>query len=313
MKEVKLGLLLITLFHNLLAFADPQCNYLFSLNNATYMADDTPQVIRQDIEISRGENSPDGRCEVYRIFFGKGLANSYQRKATAPNGATLNYNLHRQINQSGVLKDFNDALIDNERLEGFAPNRFTTYSNAFYVSTQGLAGQDFPASGNYTDIVQVSLYGFNPNSQLYNFEQNRPFTITFTVPNRIFISLIDEGSVFDASSTSKVMDFGNITENQEKGVDLRVVSNTPYQVKVSSTNNGALKHAEGDTIDYIFRVNNSPVSLTSSATAPVSIGIGNRTTAAGDRYNIKVRISGSVENKRSGLYQDMITISAIAN
>lgn len=306
-------LILMCFIFSPMAFAVPVCDYHFDLNNATFMADDAAQVIRQDIDVYRGQNSPVGRCGIYRLFFSKGLANSYQRTAIAPDGSTYKYNLHPAINQNGILKEFNDALNANERLEGLAPNKDTTYITPFYISTQGILGQDFPASGNYTDIVQISLYGFNDNSGNYNFEETSPFTITFVVPKRILVSLIDEGSVFDASSTSKVMDFGNITQNAVKGADLRVLSNTPYQVRVSSTNNGKLKHTVGDTIDYSLKVNDASVSLASSANSPVSIGTGGMTTAAGARYNLKVQITGSTDDKRAGLYQDVITITAIAN
>lgn len=306
-------IILFTILMSGMAFADPVCDYHFDLNNATFMADDNAQVIRQDIDVFRGQNSPFGRCSIYRLFFSKGLANSYQRTAVAPNGATIKYNLHPMINQNGILKDFNDAISPNERIEGLAPNKDTIYISPFYISTQGIMGQDFPASGNYTDIVQISLYGFNENSGNYNFEETSPFTITFVVPKRILVSLIDEGSVFDASSTSKVMDFGNITQNQVKGADLRVVSNTPYQVRVSSTNNGNLKHTAGDTIGYSLKVNDATVSLANSANSPVSIGTGGMTNSAGARYNLKVQISGTTDDKKAGLYQDVITITAIAN
>lgn len=306
-------ILLFALIISPSVFADPVCDYHFDLNNATFMADDQAQVIRQDIEVNRGQNSPAGRCSIYRLFFSKGQANSYQRTAIAPNGSTIKYNLHPQINQNGILKDFNDALNSNERLEGLAPSKDTVYITPFYISTQGILGQDFPASGNYTDIVQISLYGFNENSGNYNFEETSPFTLTFVVPKRILVSLIDEGSIFDASATSKVMDFGNITQNTIKGADLRVLSNTPYNVRVSSTNNGKLKHSAGDSIDYSFKVNDTSVALDNSANSPVSIGTGNMTTTAGALYNLKVQITGSTDDKRAGLYQDVITITAIAN
>lgn len=310
---MKTLLLALTFILSQNSYADPVCDYHFDLNNATFMAQDTAQVIRQDIEVWRGQNSPSGRCSLYRLFFGKGLANDYQRRAYAPNGASIKYNLHRMINQNGILKDFNDALNANERIEGRAPTKHTIYNEQFYVSTPGIMGQDFPASGNYTDIVNLSLYGYNENSGLYNFEESSPFTITFIVPKRIQVSLIDEGSVFDAASTTKVMDFGNITQNQEKGADLRVLSNTPYEVKISSMNEGKLRHNSGDTINYLLRINGTPMALGNSANTPVSIGSGNMTTTAGERYNIRVQITGTTEDKKAGLYQDVITITAIAN
>src|SRR5690606_8520894 len=100
---------------------------------------------------------------------------------------------------------------------------------------------------------------------------------------------------------------------QEKGADLRVVSNGPYRLKVSSQNNGKLKRSQGDTISYSLRVNNQSVTLSSSATGPVNIGQGDCTSEAGDRYNLKVKITENTSQKAAGIYQDVITITAIAN
>ena len=80
---------MMILFFSQAALAQPVCDYHFNLENATYMADDSPQVIRQDIGVYRGQNSPSGRCDIYRLFFAKGLANDYQRKAFDPNGASM--------------------------------------------------------------------------------------------------------------------------------------------------------------------------------------------------------------------------------
>lgn len=289
------------------------CDYDFSLSNATVMLSENQQVLSQDIQITRGQNSPNGLCTQYFIFFGKGSANNYQRKAYSSGGKSINYNLHRYINLSGTLKDYNDALNSNEYVAGAAESKLTTYSNKFYVSLPGSESQDSPQSGIYTDSVQVRLYSFDNIRNEYRFEKSLNFTISISSNKKIQVSLIDEGEVFDPNSTMKVLDFGNLSQGQEQGVDLRVVSNTSYRISLSSLNNGKLNHSKGDTIEYSLKSNGSFFSMSSSSTSPVSIGNGNPTSTAGDRYNLRIRISGTIENKTAGLYQDIITITATAN
>ncbi len=304
--------LLSFFFFSSLTLAAPECDYHFQLSNATVEVLEDSQVILQNILVNRGQNSPNGRCDLYRIYFSKGFSHNYQRRAFSLFGSSINYNLHENINQSGVLKDEGDAVNSNEFLEGSAPNKHTTYTKNFYISTPGVL-DNAARSGTYYDILQVRIYGYNQSSGNYLFEESDTFTVVFYVPKKIQISLLDEGGVFDASSTSKILDFGILSQNQEKGADLRVLANGSYQIKVSSLNNGKLKLSQGDTIAYSLKVNNSPVSLLSSASSPVSIGSGDATSSGGDKFNLKIKITENTTHKSAGMYQDVLTITAIAN
>lgn len=305
-------ILLTLIFFSLNVFAAQECDYNFQLSNATIEILDNSQVVQQNFSISRGQNSPDGLCRKYRVFFSKGMANSYQRKAFMQLGPYLNYNLHQLVNQSGILKDFGDAVSANEFIEGNAPDKLTTYTNRLFISVPG-TGSSVLRSGTYYDIVQASVYGFNESSGNYFFEETTNFTVVIYVPKKVYVSILDEGGVFDASSTSKVLDFGNLALNQERGADLRIMSNGSYQLKLSSQNNGNLKLSNGDTVAYALRVNGSNVSLNGTSNSPVTIGSGDATSSQGERYNLKVRITESTDNKSAGMYQDIITITAIAN
>lgn len=307
-------IILLTLtFFSLNVFAAQECSYNFQLANATIEILDNSQVVQQNFTISRGQNSPDGLCKKYRVFFSKGLANSYQRKAYMfLFGGYLNYNLHQLVNQSGILKDFGDAVSANEFIEGNSPDRFTTYTNRLFISVPG-TGSSVLRSGTYYDIVQASVYGYNQSSGNYLFEETSNFTVVIYVPKKVYVSILDEGGVFDASSTTKVIDFGILALNQERGADLRVLSNGSYQLKLSSQNNGNLTFSNGETVAYALRVNGSSVSLSGTSSSPVTIGSGDATSNQGDRYNLKVRITESTNNKSAGMYQDIITITAIAN
>lgn len=285
------------------------CVYSLNMVNATVEILDSSQVIQQPFTLSRSNaNAP--VCQNYRVFFSKGMANNYQRRAFSVAGNSLTYNLHRTVNQSGILKEKNDAIAANEYLEGVTPNKDTTYTNNFFISVPGKTGNSIPA-GYYSDAIQASLYTLDNGSLI--FETNDNLTVLFYVTQVVQVSIIDEGGTFDAGSTSKVLDFGFLSQNAEKGADLRVLSNGSYQLKISSQNNGQLKLSAGDLIAYSLRVNGATVNLASSSGTPVQIGTGSATSNAGDLFNLKVKILEATTTKSAGMYQDILTITAIAN
>lgn len=301
----------LILCSSLKSWAGPECDYDFSLQSAALEVTDVQQVVPRQTTLNRQNGSSNGRCTNYRIYFSKGLGNSYQRKAYSLSGESINYNLHATANLAGILKDFGDAVSANEFVQGSAPNREQDYSNTFYVSVPSLSAQNSPAAGFYWDVVQVRIYGVNGSN--FTYDETRNLYISLNVNKKIDISLVEEGGAFDANSTSRVMDFGILTQNQEKGVDLKIVTNASYQVRVSSLNNGSLKHQNNTKIAYALRVNGQGITLSNSAGSPVTIGSGDRTPAAGDTYNMKVKILSVTEDLTPGEYSDVITITAVAN
>lgn len=291
------------------------CDYSISLSNSTVQITDVDQIIQNELFVEHEKGSKGKRdCETYRVYFGKGLGNSYQRKAYSSSGRSINYNLHQQVNMAGILKEVGDALNQNEFIEGSAPNPSQRYQNSYYVSVPDIAEQNYPQSDSYRDTVQVSIYGYVDEKRDFVFEQSATLTLLFIVSDKVSISLIDEGGAFDASATAKVLDFGFLTQFQEKAVDLRVVSNTPYQVKASSTNNGRLRHTSlSATIGFGMKVNGTGIALGSSAGNPVTLGSGQQTSSSGDRFNLRFQILDGTTGLPAGLYQDQITITAIAN
>lgn len=287
------------------------CDYRMSINNAAIEILDNSQVVQQILSLYRDNTgSGSSKCQNYRIFFSKGNANNYQRKAYSSYGNSVNYNLHRTVNQAGVLKERNDALNSSEWLDGQAINRNTPYTNSFFISVPGQSNSSIVA-GHYYDVIQASIYSLN--SGVLTFERTDNLTLLFYITQRVQISIIDEGGTFDAGSTSKILDFGYLSLNAEKGADVRVLANGPYQLKVSSQNNGQLKLSAGDLISYSLRVNGAAISLAGSSSSPVQIGTGDATATSGDLYNLKVKIIEETKEKSAGMYQDVLTITAIAN
>lgn len=304
--------LLPFLLFSLNAFSDVECQFTLIAPSVVVQLTDNQQVIQRNISLFRGQQSPMGHCYDYKLFFSKGTANSYQRRAYNSSGASIPYNLHQSINLSGILKDYQDAATYGEYLFGASPARHTTYTSPFYISAPGLGTISSP-SGVYTDNVRVSIYAITQSSNTYIFDTSITLSILFQITKNIQLSLVDEGGAFDPSSTSRVLDFGLLKQNAEKGADLRVVSNSPYQIKISSQNSGKLKTSAGEAIGYSLHVNSSPVNISNSEASPVSIGNGAATSNSGDRYNLRFKIVENTSNKAAGVYQDFLTITAIAN
>lgn len=305
-------LLLLLIFITFNTWAD--CDYRVTLSNMVVNIQESTQVVQVPYQIRRGKDGV-GACDINRVYFSKGRANSYQRKAyNSVKGSSVDYNLHSNISMIGTLKQFGDAFQSNEFLQNSLPNRNQNYSNRFFISVPGTNSQDNADGGIYTDNVQISYYASYLYGLLFSLDTVETFTVTIIIPTKVSISVVDEGAVFDPSSTTKVLNFGYLSANQQKAADIRVVSNTPYRIQLSSLNNGNMKHSTSNSlINYQMRVNGSNVSLGSSQGSPVTIGTGDSTDSAGDRYNARFTIVSATDTKASGTYEDVITITAIAN
>lgn len=292
------------------AWAQNTCQHTITLGNATIQIQNAVQVIQQTYTVRR-EDPSNGRCSKYRLYFTKGLANSYQREAANSTGERADYNLHQNILMSGTLKDFNDANSATEYVAGNTPNEKTDYTGSFFISVPGFAAQGSLSGGTYTDNIQIRVFSLDNNND-HTAEEVQPFSVNLLVNTTMEISLVDEGGIHNASSTAKILNFGNLATNQEMGADITVSSNTAYQVRLSSLNNGNLKRGT-QTLAYQLRVNNVAYSMSSSASSPVSVATGSATGSNPARYNVKVKITGATTGLVAGDYEDTITITAIAN
>lgn len=291
-----------------IAYAD--CDHNLTLGNATIQIQNNTQVIAQSYTIRRSDPS-NGRCSRYRLYFSKGIANSYQREAANSSGQRADYNLHQNFFMFGTLKDYNDADNGLEYIQGNTNDENVTYSGVFYISVPGFTSQGTLAGGTYTDNIQIRVYSLDNNSNR-ELEEIQPYSVNLIVSVTMAISIVDEGGAHNDSSTAKVLDFGNLATNQEMGADITVSSNTAYQVKLSSLNNGVLKRSTS-SLAYQLRVNNTAYSMVSSASSPVTVATGSANGSTPARYNVKVKITGSTSGLPAGEYTDTITITAIAN
>lgn len=304
MKKILSLIFLLLASHS---FAGVDCDFNLSFSQVTAQVLETEQVLQNGINLYRGKD-PFGVCASYRLYFGKGSAQTYQRRARS-GIFSISYNLHNNINKIGILKEQPDALSNQEYVEMYGPDRFTNYQAPYFISIPDIFVQNYPPKGVYTDNVTVVVWVIK--NQNYAFDGTANLAVTINVPTRLDIAIVDQGAPFDVSATNRVFDFGNIAQDQERSGDLVVRSNTPYSLRMTSQNGGLLKQGNS-TIGYNLSVNTNSVNL--SGSTPIQFATGSGTSGvSGDRYNLRVKITESTGSKVAGLYEDVITITAIAN
>jgi len=282
----------------------PTLNYVVSDNNST--AQSTVSLAR-----TKDNGVP---CSTYFLAFTKGMAASYNRRATnVSNRNFIYYNIYKNSNLTGILKEPADISSPNETFFGaIAKDQILPFT--FYMSLAPF-GSTPPAAGTYYDDLNVQAYSgsYSGNN---NYENYRDLFIYIVVPKFTSISLVDSGGVYDPTQTLRTLDFGELSTGQELDFDVRVVSNAGYSLKISSFNNGLLQLAGGSGaashIDYSFYANGSQIGLSTSSSSPVTIASGAGVTSSqGVKVPIRVVVGNVDSSKLSGIYQDYITLTTI--
>lgn len=287
-------------------FAD--CGYTLSVPAINYTASDSNTTVVQAVNLSRS-SAGNSTCDNFRVGFSQGGSNSYTRKAiNSSTGASLNYNLYQNSNASTILKTITDATSNSEVLSGTMAKNGSANLN-YYFALGLLNSISTTRGGIYQDLVTVVA-----DSPFNGVDSTQSLFVNIFVPKIASLSLVNSGASFDAESTNKTIDFGELTENEEMSFDVIVSSNAGYNLSVSSANNQVMKLSGASLsantqVGYDFYANGVQKNLTSSASSPVSLAIGSGVTPLqGTRVPIKVVIQ-SVTNKDPGTYQDYVTFT----
>jgi len=240
----------------------------------------------------------------YFITFSEGSSGTFNRTLrSGPN--TLNYQLYDQASQASILKDLPVAAV-NEVLNG----RFTGRGNqqlSFYLV---IPIEQVVRPGTYTDTVTLTVYTGNLTNNTQ--QRTRTLTISITVLEQIDLSLVNPGTGFNPTLTSRLIDFGILQAGKFSDFDLRVRSNIGYSITLSSQNQGNMAHIDPtDTsrIPYLFTANGSNVDLSGPSTTVINTPL--VTSSLGTPYPMRVTV-GTINNASAGDYQDNITITIIA-
>ena len=304
------------IFFNQDLWADSDCDYSLKVPSLTYTVSDLNPTMPGTIEVENNDNDNRRSCRDFFLAFTKGWAGNYNRRGlNLRNGALIYYNLYKNSNSTGVLKEPRDITSVNEVLFGTLSKGDKANLN-YYFTLAPINSSSPPRSGTYVDVVQVQVYT-GTYTNINRYEGYRDLNLFINVPRFISLSLVDSGSTHDETKTSKTLDFGELEENEKLSFDVRVVSNAGYNLKVSSSNNGLIKRIGGtgvaSEIQYDFIVAGIKKPLNSSASNPVSIATSTGLTAPGGaRVPIEIQIL-SVTNKDPGNYQDYLTLSVISN
>ena len=321
---MKIKLFLIILFISVgNVFAD--CGYILNVPTLSYGLGDNNPTAQGVFTLTRTKNGGP-KCNNYFISFSGGWANDLNNRRLSnlsTNNSFLYYNLYKNSNSTGILKDANGTITSpNEVLFGtIAINQTVTLS---YYFTLGPLNAGTPTrAGVFEDHINVQAYqGTYSSNGNWNLEDNKILNLYVNVPKAMAISLVDTNAPHNSDQTSKTLDFGVLEENEEMSFDIRLISNTPHVLYVSSTNNGKLKRIGGNgsgstangEISYDFYGNNSssPIWLGNSSSNNVSLLWNYGTTSAGGtRYPVRIKIK-SVTNKTPGDYQDSLILSIVS-
>jgi len=292
-----------------------KCGFELFVSTINYVASDVNPVTAQNLELYRKEGG--SSCGHFAIGFSRGNAGSYNRIATnSMNGATLSYNLYKTNSAETPLRSLKDAHSHSQILNGTIGKKETKNLNYFFKLLSSNSSNVLRA-GLYSDTVLVEAGRDEDDLEDSEREVRVPLPIRIVVPTNISLSLVDSGADHNPTSTSKILDFGELSLNQELGFDVRVVSNAGYALSVSSVNNQKLAvepnslGIEGQ-IGYDFYARNSLKNLSSSSSSPVLIDSRTGSTPIqGVSVPIRVVIK-SVDNKISGIYKDYVTFTISA-
>jgi spore coat protein U-like protein len=288
------------------------CGYNLDTPTLTYNVSDYNPTVQSTVSITLNNNN--SSCTNFFLAFTKGWAGSYNRRATnLSNGSFIYYNIYKNSNLTGILKEPSDISSPDETFFGTLKKNQTNFYT-YYLSLAPF-GSSPPAAGDYFDDIQVQAYS-GTYTNINGFDGYRDMFIYIVVSKFTSISLVDSGGSYDPAQTSKTLDFGELTTGEELSFDVRVVSNAGYRLKISSSNNGLLKFTGGSgspsEISYSFYSNGSQIGLSNSSSSPVTIASGSGVTSAqGVKVPIRVVIGTVDSNKLPGTYQDYIILTTI--
>lgn len=257
-----------------------------------------------------------GACTALATF-SKGGGSSYATRRvvnTVNSSKTLLYQLHKTsgLSATQILKQPPDVGSTNEEVQPSSAFSGSVSSRAasYYISipTSTSLSPTIVRAGTYTDTFTVRAYDGANIDNSYN------VTLTVNVPVVARISLVSTGSPFNAADTSETLNFGNLVTNQTMSFDMRILTNSGYDVRFSSANDGVMKHLTPGvttTVPYTVTVNGIEQSLVGTAGTPLLVVSGSgESSTSGFNQPVTVKI-GNVSSKVAGNYSDVITVTTV--
>ena len=257
-------------------------------------------VISNTITISRSNTATS--CSYY-VTFDAGSGSSYVNRKVLMGSDSLDYNIYRDSLLSSILYNYPDsASSSNFVIGGFPAGGGAINTHTIYFSLLPYSGS--PPSGRYQDSVSSSLYMGTLGSG--TLQRSRNIRSRFDMPKVTNISLVSTGSAYNQGDTTETLNFGALAQGQSLTMDVIVTYNAGYQITMSSSNNGSLKHSTLlQFVPYSLTVNSSVVNLSTSSSSPVIVSTGTGTNSNGLRVPVSVTI-GALGTAAPGSYTDVI-------
>lgn len=158
----------------------------------------------------------------------------------------------------------------------------------------------FATPGNYSDEVKLVLFASSHRRVEPHIIDERPFAVVRTVSPQFGVNVA-------GANTTTTVDFGTLTEGEERFVILHTRANQPYKLQLASENGGRLAldpPVAGSewTIEYDLRVDNIVVSLAPGVSIPESLSPNGYCT-----HKLAFRVRDTAK-KRAGLYRDTLVV-----
>jgi len=283
------------------------CRFTASASNFIGEIDVTEQAVSHSFTLRRRSNSQN--CRNFRAYFGKGNANSYNRKVYTYNN-NLDYNLYQESALNTILKDFGDAGA-GEYIEGNLANRNTNYDFNFFVKLIDFDSVFSKGPGFYNDLIPISIYSIKNNGTLV-FQRTIYMNVQIIIPRYAELSVGSIGTTHDPTNTTYVVDFGTIQDNEVQNARLSIKGNVGFGIYMSSMNGGKLVNGNSN-VGYQVKLNTTNYQTLSNPNQQYYITQKNTGTSQnGDNYIVSLRLGTLPQNAENGTYEDTITVTVNA-
>lgn len=283
------------------------CNFSITLAPFTVEVNPSEQSLPHEFTISRGSNSQN--CRNFRAFYGKGTANSYNRKVYSGSNS-IDFNIYGDSALTNVLKEYGDAG-SGEFISGNLPNRNLDYHFNSYIKVVDLNSVFSNGPGYYGDLIPISFYSVRNNGTLI-YQTTSYMYYQIVIPRYAELSLGEVGEGHDPNDTQHILDFGTIENNESKTARLSVKGNVGFGIYFASQNGGKLVNGQS-YIDYTVKVgSNSPLNLSNPGQSYYITQRNTGTSESGQHYPVEVQLQSLSTNAQTGNYDDVITITVNA-
>ncbi len=214
-----------------------------------------------------------------------------------------------------------DELLDEPSADGyedvlsgtFTVDNDTKTHNVYII----LAPGGWLQSGTYTGTLTATWYAGVPTPGGHGaVVKSKDLSIRAQVDTILSMSIVPVNAPFEAGSLNGLFSFGTLTDTPAtQSADLVARGNVPFAISVSSANNNALYHKQGDTSSTIpYTVNIAGYDYTSLSSTPTQFTTQAATGEAGVPFTITVTVSLPASEFPSwGDYEDSLTFSIAAN